>query len=364
MALPRIWEDREIRFDLPGIDLQPRSGEHILMRCEGVEDTKGNAGDSGSLSISNLRVVWNSHVSSRISLSIGYNCVVQVTTKIINSKLMGVAKALYILTRTPSARYEFIFTNLDASDILKHYNAVLAVYKSYCSSRLYRELRLRGAIFHGPGQLRTLRNERIMNTLRGVWNLASDQGSLGTMLISNIRVVWFAEMNEHFNISLPFLQIKQVRVRNSKFGDALVLATQEGPGGGGYVLGFRIDPAEKLQAVCQELIALHKAFTREPDFGVHVDFASPEVTQGEEAVQQIREELAVEKEVQEIDDRPNEMSDALVNYYAAGSESTISEVSKSKNPVSFCSELGLAIETPKEGFTVKSLWEVLTNDQA
>ncbi|XP_059473852.1 Bardet-Biedl syndrome 5 protein homolog [Neocloeon triangulifer] len=362
MALPRVWEDREIRFDLPGIELQPRSGEKLLMRCDGVEDTKGNAGDSGTLSISNLRVVWNSHVSSRISLSIGYNCIMHVSTKIINSKLMGVAKALYILTRTPSARYEFIFTNLDASDILRHYNAVLAVYKAYSSSRLFRELRLRGAIFHAPGQLRTLKNERILNTLRGIWNLASDQGSLGTMLISNIRVVWFAEMNEHFNISLPFLQIKQVRIRNSKFGDALVLATQDGPGGGGYVLGFRVDPAEKLQAVCQELTALHKAFTKEPDFGVYVDFASPEVTRGEEAAQQIREEAAVEKEVQEIDDRPNEMSDALVNYYAAGSESTTPEVPGAKNPVSFCSEFGLAIETPKEGFSVKSLWEVLTND--
>jgi len=75
----------------------------------------------------------------------------------------------------------------------------------------------------------------------------------------------------------------KVRVRTSKFGEALVLATQEGPGGGGYVLGFRIDPIEKLQAVCQELTALHKAFTREPDFGVEVNFASPEVTQIEES---------------------------------------------------------------------------------
>jgi hypothetical protein len=63
-----------------------------------------------------------------------------------------------------------------------------------------------------------------------------------------------------------------------------VLATQEGPGGGGYVLGFRIDPIEKLQSVCQELTALHKAFTREPDFGVEVNFASPEALQADENV--------------------------------------------------------------------------------
>lgn len=59
------------------------------------------------------------------------------------------------------------------------------------------------------------------------------------------------------------------------------------------------------------------------------------------------------------------MSDTLVNYYAAGSESTtVHETAQEamKHLVSFCPEFGLAIETPKEGFTIKSLWEVLTND--
>jgi hypothetical protein len=76
----------------------------------------------------------------------------------------------------------------------------------------------------------------------------------------------------------------------------------------------------------------------------------------------VREEPVPEKEVQEIDDRPNEMSDTLVNYYAAGSETTNLEEPGTNIPVSYCPEFGLAIETPKEGFTVKSLWEVLTND--
>jgi uncharacterized protein YbbK (DUF523 family) len=60
------------------------------------------------------------------------------------------------------------------------------------------------------------------------------------------------------------------------------------------------------------------------------------------------------------------MSDTLVNYYAAGSESATSNHENSqgamKHLVSYCPEFGLAIETPKEGFTVKSLWEVLTNE--
>lgn len=77
------------------------------------------------------------------------------------------------------------------------------------SSKLYRELKLRGAVIQNK-HLKLLPLETVFSTLHGVWNLSSDQGSLGTLIISNVRIVWFADMNEGFNISLPHLQIKGV----------------------------------------------------------------------------------------------------------------------------------------------------------
>ena len=38
----------------------------------------------------------------------------------------------------------------------------------------------------------------------------SDQGNLGTMIITNVRVVWYANMNDLFNISIPYIQIASV----------------------------------------------------------------------------------------------------------------------------------------------------------
>ena len=58
----------------------------------------------------------------------------------------------------------------------------------------------------------------------------------------------------------------QVRLRKSKFGTALVLESSEMSGG--YVLGFRIDPEEKLQQVFKEIQALHKTYSEKPIFGV------------------------------------------------------------------------------------------------
>lgn len=76
----------------------------------------------------------------------------------------------------------------------------------------------------------------------------------------------FANLAENFNVSIPFLQIKNIKVRDSKFGKALVIETT--PGSGGYVLGFRIDPLEKLTQVFEEIQNLHKLFSAKPIFGV------------------------------------------------------------------------------------------------
>lgn len=82
-------------------------------------------------------------------------------------------------------------------------------FRAYNASRLYRELKLRGAIVHNK-QIKVLPQESVFSTLHGVWNLSSDQGSLGTFVVTNIRLLWFADVNENFNISLPYLHVDSV----------------------------------------------------------------------------------------------------------------------------------------------------------
>lgn len=71
--------------------------------------------------------------------------------------------------------------------------------------------------------------------VNGVWNLSSEQGNLGTFFVTNVRLVWHADLVETFNVSIPYMQIVSVRVRGSKFGQALVVETHASSGG--YVLG-------------------------------------------------------------------------------------------------------------------------------
>ena len=61
-------------------------------------------------------------------LAIGYNCVLNITSKTVNSKLRGVTEALYILTKCNHTRFEFIFTNLVPGNP-RLFTSVIGVYK-------------------------------------------------------------------------------------------------------------------------------------------------------------------------------------------------------------------------------------------
>lgn len=82
-------------------------------------------------------------------------------------------------------------------------------YRAYVTSKFYRELRLRAGVVYNK-KLKILPSEQVISNTHGVWNLSSDQGSLGTFIVTNIRFVWFADINEGFNISLPYLQVQSV----------------------------------------------------------------------------------------------------------------------------------------------------------
>ena len=60
--------------------------------------------------------------------AIGYNCVLNITSKTVNSKLRGVTEALYILTKCNNTRFEFIFTNLVPGNP-RLFTSVIGVYK-------------------------------------------------------------------------------------------------------------------------------------------------------------------------------------------------------------------------------------------
>ncbi len=65
---------------------------------------------------------------------------------------------------------------------------------------------MRGSIVK-DGELILLPQEQIFNKINGVWNLSSEQGNLGVFFLTNVRIVWHANLAANFNVSLPYMQI-------------------------------------------------------------------------------------------------------------------------------------------------------------
>lgn len=112
---------------------------------------------------------------------------------------------------------------------------------------------------------------------------------------------------------------------------------------GGYILGFRIDPEEKLAVISKELMSVFTVYAASPIYGVQYDLGS-----GKD-VEQIKNFI---EDSDDVEEPRGEMSNVLTAYLA-------DEGHLKDRPLAFSSELGLAIESLKEGFTLNQLWEVL-----
>ena len=352
-----VWQDRELRFDSGRHgtslkDLTLRRGEVLIDSINSVEDTKGNNGERGTFEVTNLRVIWTSHKRPRTNLSIGYKCITNVLVKATQSRLRGACQALHIHGKKPeeqvkhnnkddSRRFEFIFTSLvKASPRL--FTTMQAVHRAYSTTMLFRELKLRGAIIKDR-ELILLPGEEVYNKIDGVWNLSSEQGNLGVFFITNVRIVWHARLAENFNVSVPYMQIRCLRVCDSKFGRAFVIESTVSSGG--YVLGFRIDPVERLHETFKEVQSLHQIFSVNPIFGVE-----HRVEEQPEPLDALRERRKHD-DIEIVGDEDDDIDPTAV-YFAEPQK-------QGDRAPAFSEELGLAVEALPSGLTIARLWNVV-----
>ncbi|VDO93756.1 unnamed protein product [Soboliphyme baturini] len=203
--------------------------------------------------------------------AIGYNCITAITTKIAHSassqrnKLRGQTEALCVLAKCNSTRFEFMFTCLNyCSKKCVPYFKTISLHRvifcrAYDTTKLYREVKMRGSIIDDD-QLKLLPLEEHVKMIIYNNNFKKNEGNLGSLVVTNVRIVWFAATNSYFNVSIPYLHIE------SKFGTALVIETSQQSGD--FVFGFRVDPKERLEELEKEINNIAAAYNANPIFGI------------------------------------------------------------------------------------------------
>ncbi|CBZ24659.1 conserved hypothetical protein [Leishmania mexicana MHOM/GT/2001/U1103] len=389
-----FWQDREVHFDAAAPVLRLRENtEHVYATFHNVEDTKGNNGCPGTLLVTNLRLIWRCKQRPNVNLSIGYYCVHKLTVQEAESKLAGrMTECITLGAKCGASRFQFLFSvahdvggigsrpaasargggaaQLDREnrsrrrpskgtvDYQRLYATIRAVWNAYESTRVYRELRVRSAVVQ-HGNLILLDGENVVSRTSGVSSVSKDEGHLGTFIVTNIRVVWFAAA-EFFNVSVPYLQFVGLRSQMSKFGQALVIETSRYAGN--FVLGFRVDPEEKLNEMYAEISTLWRTWTARPLLGMKVELhddtakvmvpaalgaksGDAEHPHGAAGDAQRERQMEGQNVLQEAP------MDALAAYYAGGGRK-----GEDRRPV-YEPSIGLAVEKLRKGTTIQSLWD-------
>ena len=96
-----------------------------------------------------------------------------------------------------------------------------------------------------------------------------------------------------------------MKVRDSKFGVAMVMETSTSSGG--YVLGFRVDPVEKLKDLVQEIHSLYQVYHTNPIFGVEYKLEE-EGSGGQEEVEQ---NVSIEEDSDILESPEEDKKDAI-----------------------------------------------------
>lgn len=384
-----FWQDREIRFDAAPAVLRLRENtEYVYATFRNVEDTKGNNGHAGTLLVTNLRLIWWSSQRQTMNLSIGYYCINKLTVQETESKLAGGATECVTLSaKYGASRFQFLFSVAhsggggggfggadeaggggagglrrasgrrakDEATQQRLYATIHAVWNAYENSRVYRELRVRSAVVQS-GNVILLDGENVISRTTGVSNVSKDEGHLGTFVITNIRVVWFATA-ESFNVSVPYLQFVGLRSQLSKFGQALVVETSSYAGN--FVLGFRITPEDKLTETYTTISTLWRTWTARPLLGMRVELHDsttaamvPDAV-ASSGVGDVAAPLPAPRERQMegqnvVQEAP---TDAFAAYYADDGQN-----GADRRPV-YEPSIGLAVEKLRKGATIQSLWD-------
>jgi Bardet-Biedl syndrome 5 protein len=191
-----------------------------------------------------------------------------------------------------------------------------------------------------------LPDEQLVSRRTGVWNLSYEQGNLGVLVVTNVRLVWFADKAENFNVSIPWIEMRAVALREHSVGPIMVVETSER--GGGYTLGFRFADAETLQQAVREAVSCHGVYTAKPVFGVKAVTEARTQAPEQVRVSRVTDDVAVERTAGEGGNL-----DLLQAYFG-------DEVVDCDRAPELDAYLGLAVETVREGLSLDELWHVIS----
>ena len=123
---------------------------------------------------------------------------------------------------------------------------------------------------------------------------------------------------------------------------------------GGYILGFRIDPQDRVNEVYKEINSLYQIYFTAPIFGVDYTIESENASNTNKNVSEFMMPRVTE-DVELMEEQ--EDTHAIAAYYSQTGEEE-NELTKFEQ-IQFDPKLGLAMEPLVNGISLEQLWRVI-----
>jgi len=368
-----IWHDKEIRFDVPRVQIVLHKSEIVFDTMANIEDTKGKNGDVGTLIFTNLRIIWYLQSDIKLNLSIGYDCILGSEIRSTSSKVTGDVKALSIKCKFNNNRFEFVF-NAVSSISPQLFSTFDVIYRAYDTSRLYREVKLKGFL-NQDKNLITLPKEKVFEKTSGVISINNDQVLNGTLYQTNVRIVWYSNTIENLNVSLPWILIASIKPKEiNKFGKILSIETTKISGE--KIFNFKLN--ENLDKLHKEITENYKTYSDDPVLGVDADYIklienasksssnlNVKSSLSDRYILKIKNSNNINKlNTYQVLNSNEEVEVIETNYFNDQSNifyymTNQQDKKNTMTDVIYSAELGLAIERFPENNSIESLWRII-----
>jgi len=136
-------------------------------------------------------------------------------------------KTLLLKCKHNALRYEFIFGLTDRAAL--NFEYLKKLIQRYENTRVFRDLRVRSQVVKENNRV-LLEEESVFLREQGVWNVGIEKGNVGSMYLTNVRIVWFREMSTNLNVSIPWIQIEKINIARHQMGNIIEIQTNEQSG--------------------------------------------------------------------------------------------------------------------------------------
>lgn len=369
--------DRALFVDVPPEAFSLTAGEVVVARYPDVRDLQASVSlplslQTGELVVTNLRVSWAARNGGALhNFLVGLSTITRLSVG--KSRAEGEEmeqstirrKTLILHAAYGGSQYRFDLQPASPNDH-QLFDTIQMIYRAHDASHLHRRFRTRFSLLRG-GSVVLFSTELVKATRPGtvLTSMLSGKPTLGTLLLTTHRLLWYADGNTAFNLSLPYIHIEGLSLCTTPEESLLVFVRpEETPisaipesGRNKKKPKGKADPDPRVLGLeCQELkqtydtlLRLVESAIRAPDYGMIIDYESSPSEAMELFPTTVPDQKPLSSGVQQ----------ALTALVAARSSKHARRPRPTTLNIVYDEKLGVAFDAPPGVSRLQDLWAII-----